>query len=89
MNPRKKKTYRSLLIAVPAAVLLLAPVAPAHAAGAGGLGSLWAWLTSWIGLSTTGNTDQGPIIDPNGNPLAGATGQGDSGPMIDPNGRPR
>ncbi|HSN87878.1 MAG TPA: hypothetical protein VL025_14060 [Thermoanaerobaculia bacterium] len=87
MSARKKKTYRGLLIAVPAVLLLLAPAAPAHAAGSGGLGSLWAWLTSWIGLSgATGQGDSGPMIDPFGNPLSGVTGQGDQGPTIDPNG---
>lgn len=104
MNARTK-TYRSLWTAVAFALLLLAPAAPSHAAG-GGLGSLLAWLRLWIGPSaTTAHADQGPIIDPNGQPTTMAqtdqgpiidpfgnpksTAQGGSGPTIDPNGNPK
>lgn len=87
------KRNRSGLVVV-AVVLLLAAAAPAHAAGLGGLGSFWSWLASWTGLgeaglaivSSTGSSDSGPEIDPDGGNQLPFSGQSDKGPEIDPDG---
>jgi hypothetical protein len=75
-----------------AVALLLALATPAHAAGPGTFGSLWARLAAWVGLAeagsmvaVSGRSDVGPNIDPDGR----SASQADKGSTIDPNGQDR